>query len=394
MREVYIVDAKRTAIGSFGGAFKNLTAVDLGVAVLKDLIDKNNIDISDIDEVIIGNVLQGGAKQNVARQVAINASLPVEVAAFTVNKICGSGLKAINLAYSTIVSGENDLVIAGGTESMSNASFVTLNSRYGNRLGDVTMYDTILRDALTDAFEGVHMGITAERIATEKGYTREELDVFACESQRRAQVAIENGKFKNEITTVSIPQRKGEPVVVDTDEYVKFNTTVETLGKLRTAFKSDGVVTAGNASGINDGASLLILASKEKCEELGLKPLAKIVATGKGGVKPETMGYGPIPAIRDVLKKANLTIDDIDLFEANEAFASQALSVMQEFNLDPAKVNVNGGAISLGHPVGASGARILTTLVHEMQKTKAKTGLATLCIGGGMGVSIIVENCN
>ncbi len=393
MREVYIVDAKRTPIGSFGGSFKDLSSVQLGEVVLKDLMEKNNIKGSDVDEVIIGNVLQGGAKQNVARQVTINAGLPIEVAAFTVNKICGSGLKAVNLAYNSIVAGENEIVIAGGTESMSNAPFINTTNRFGNRMGDITMYDSILRDALSDAFEGVHMGITAERIAEEKGYTREELDVFACESQRRAQVAIENGRFKDEITPVLIPQRKGDPKLVDTDEFVKFNTTVETLGKLRPAFKKDGVVTAGNASGINDGASLLILASKEKCEELGLKPMAKILATGKGGVKPETMGYGPIPAIRDVLKRANLNVEDIDLFEANEAFAAQALSVLQEFNLDPAKVNVNGGAISLGHPVGSSGSRILTTLVHEMKKTNAKTGLATLCIGGGMGVSIIVENC-
>ncbi len=394
MREVYIVDAKRTPIGNFGGAFTSLSAVQLGEVVLRDLLERNNLKGTDIDEIIIGNVIQGGAKQNVARQVAITAGVPVEVPSFTVNKICGSGLKSVNLAYSSIVSGENELVIAGGTESMSNAPFVTLNSRYGSRLGDVTMYDTILRDALTDAYEGVHMGITAERIAEEKGYTREQLDIFSVESQRRAQAAIEAGKFKDEITPVTIPQRKGDPVVVDTDEYVKFNSTVEALAKLRPAFKKDGVITAGNASGINDGASLLILASKEKCEELGLKPMAKIIATGKGGVKPETMGYGPIPAIRDVLKKANKTIDDIDLFEANEAFAAQALSVLNEFNLDPAKVNVNGGAISIGHPVGASGARILTTLVHEMKKSNAKTGLATLCIGGGMGVSIIVENCN
>ncbi len=393
MKEVYIVDAKRTPIGSFGGSFKNLSAVQLGEVVLKDLVEKNNLKGTDVDEVIIGNVLQGGAKQNVARQVSVNAGLPVEVPSFTVNKICGSGLKAVNLAYSSIVSGENDLVIAGGTESMSNAPFVNLNGRYGSRLGDVTMYDTILRDALTDAFEGVHMGITAERIAEEQGFTRETLDAFACESQRKAQVAVESGRFKEEISPVTIPQRKGDPVVVDTDEFPKFNTTVDTLGKLRPAFKKDGVITAGNASGINDGAALLILASKEKCEELGLKPMAKILATGKGGVNPETMGYGPIPAIRDVLKKANLTIEDIDLFESNEAFAAQSLAVAKEFNLDPEKVNVNGGAISLGHPVGASGSRILTTLVHEMKKRGSKTGLATLCIGGGMGVSIIVENC-
>ncbi len=393
MKEVYIVDAKRTALGSFGGAFKALSSVQLGEAVVKNLLETNNIKGTDVDEVIMGNVLQGGSKQNVGRQVAINAGLPIEVPGMTINKICGSGLKAVMIAYQSIAMGENDLVIAGGTESMSNAAFVSSTSRYGNRLGDVTLKDTILVDALTDAFEGVHMGITAERIATEKGYTREQLDTFAVGSQAKAKAAIESGRFKDEIVPVTIPQRKGDPVVVDTDEHPKFGTTVETLSRLRPAFTPEGVVTAGNASGINDGASALIIASKEKCEELGLKPMAKIVSTGKGGVKPETMGYGPIPASLDALNKANMTVADIDLFEANEAFASQALSVAEGLKLDLDKVNVNGGAIALGHPVGASGARILTSLVHEMKKRDAKTGLATLCIGGGMGVAVIVENC-
>ncbi len=393
MREVYIVDAKRTPVGNFCGSFKDLSSVQLGEVVVKDLLEKNNIKGSDVDEVIIGNVLLGGSKQNVARQVSIGAGLPVEVPAMTINKVCGSGLKSVIIAYNSIAIGESDLVIAGGTESMTNASFVSTQSRMGSRLGDVTLHDTILRDALTDAFEGVHMGITAERIAAEKGYTREQLDAFSAESQRRAQVAVESGRFKDEISPVTIPQRKGDPIVVDTDEYPKFGTTVETLAKLRPAFKKDGIVTAGNASGINDGASALILASKEKCEELGLKPLAKIVSTGKGGVNPETMGYGPIPATRDALKKANLEIKDIDLIEANEAFASQAMSVVAELGMDIEKVNVNGGAIAIGHPVGASGARILTTLVHEMKKRESKRGLATLCIGGGMGVALIVENC-
>ncbi len=393
MREVYIVDAKRTPVGSFCGAFKTLSSVDLGVAVVKNLIESNNIKGTDVDEVVMGNILQGGAKQNVARQVAVNAGLPVEVPAMTINKLCGSGLKSVILGYQSIALGENDLVIAGGTESMTNGTFVSTASRFGNRLGDVSLHDTILRDALTDAFEGVHMGITAERIAEEQGYTREALDKFSVESQRRAQVAVESGRFKEEIAPVTVPQRKGEPVVVDTDEYPKFNTTTESLSKLRPAFKKDGIVTAGNASGINDGASAVILASKEKVEELGLKPLAKIVSTGKGGVKPETMGYGPIPATRDALKRANMTVADLDLIEANEAFAAQAMAVVQELEMDMDKVNVNGGAIAIGHPVGASGARILTTLIHEMKKRDAKTGLATLCIGGGMGVSLIVENC-
>ncbi len=393
MKEVYIVDAKRTPVGSFCGALKSLSSVQLGEVVVRNLLESNNIKGSDVDEVIMGNILQGGAKQNVARQVSINAGVPIEVPAMTINKLCGSGLKAVMLAYQSILMGENDLVIAGGTESMTNGAFVSTTSRFGNRLGDVKLQDTILLDALTDAFEGVHMGITAERIAAEKGYTREQLDAFSANTQAKAQAAIEGGRFKDEIVPVSIPQRKGEPVVVDTDEFPKFGTTTESLGKLRPAFKPDGVVTAGNASGINDGAAALIIASKEKCEELGLKPMAKIIATGKGGVKPETMGYGPIPASLDALKKANMTIEDIDLFEANEAFAAQALSVVEGLNMDINKVNVNGGAVAIGHPVGASGARILTTLVHEMKKRDAKTGLATLCIGGGMGVAVIVENC-
>ncbi len=393
MKEVYIVDAKRTPVGSFCGALKNLNSAQLGEIVVRNLLEANNIKGSDVDEVIMGNILQGGAKQNVARQVAVNAGIPVEVPAMTINKLCGSGMKSVMLAYQSILLGENDLVIAGGTESMTNASFVSSTSRFGNRLGDVKLQDTILLDALTDAFEGVHMGITAERIAAEKGYTREQLDEFSVGSQAKAQAAVESGRFKEEIVPVSIPQRKGEPVIVDTDEYPKFGTTVESLAKLRPAFKPDGIVTAGNASGINDGASALIIASKEKCEELGLKPMAKIIATGKGGVKPETMGYGPIPSSLDALKKANMTIEDIDLIEANEAFAAQAMAVVEELKMDINKVNVNGGAIAIGHPVGASGARIITTLVHEMKKRDSKTGLATLCIGGGMGVSIIVENC-
>ncbi len=393
MRDVYIVDAKRTAVGSFCGAFKTLSSVQLGEVVVKHLLEANNINGSDVDEVIMGNILQGGAKQNVARQISINAGLPIEVPAMTINKLCGSGLKAVMLAYQSIAMGENDLVIAGGTESMTNGAFVSTSNRFGNRLGDVKLHDSILQDALLDAFEGVHMGITAERIAAEKGYTREQLDAFSANTQAKAQAAIESGRFKDEIVPVSIPQRKGEPLVVDTDEFPKFGTTIESLAKLRPAFKPDGVVTAGNASGINDGAAALIIASKEKCEELGLKPIAKIVATGKGGVKPETMGYGPIPATLDALKKANMTINDIDLFEANEAFAAQAMSVVEGLGMDINKVNVNGGAVAIGHPVGASGARILTTLVHEMLKRDAKTGLATLCIGGGMGVALIVEKC-
>ncbi len=393
MREVYIVDAKRTPVGNFCGVFKDLSSVDLGVSVVKNLIENNNLKGTDVDEVVMGNILQGGAKQNVARQIAVKAGIPVEVPSMTINKLCGSGLKAVILGYQSIALGENDLVIAGGTESMTNANFVNTTSRFGSRLGDVTLHDTILRDALTDAFEGVHMGITAERIAEEKGYTREQLDEFAAESQRRVKVAVESGRFKEEIAPVTIIQRKGEPILVDTDEYPKFNTTLESLARLRPAFKKDGVVTAGNASGINDGASAVILVSKEKMEELGLKPLAKIISTGKGGVKPETMGYGPIPATKDALKRANMTVADLDLIEANEAFAAQAMAVVEELEMDMSKVNVNGGAIAIGHPVGASGARVLTTLIHEMKKREAKLGLATLCIGGGLGVALIIENC-
>ncbi|MFV0441324.1 MAG: acetyl-CoA C-acetyltransferase [Lachnospirales bacterium] len=394
MRDVYIIDAKRTPVGTFCGVFKDLDAVDLGVTVVKDILEKNNVPANSVDELVFGNVLQGGQKQNVARQIAVKSGLPVSVPAMTINKVCGSGLKTVILGYQSIALGENELVVAGGTESMTNGAFVSLNSRLGNKMGDISMYDTVLRDALTDAFEGVHMGITAERIAEEKGFTREKLDRFSLSSQNKAQEAIESGRFKDEISPVSVPQRRKDPIIVDTDEYPKFNTTLEGLGKLRPAFKKDGVITAGNASGINDGASAVILASKEKVEELGLKPMARIVSTGKGGVNPETMGYGPIPATLDALKRANLEIKDIDLIEANEAFAAQALAVMEELNMEPEKVNVNGGSIAIGHPVGASGTRILTTLLHEMKKREAKTGLATLCIGGGMGVSLIVELCN
>ncbi len=393
MREVYIIDAKRTPIGSFCGALTNVNSVNLGVTVVKNMLATNGLKGENVDEVIFGNILQGGDKQNIARQISINSGIPFTVPAMTINKLCGSGLKAVMLGYQSIALGENDLVVAGGTESMTNASFVSKSTRLGNRLGSTTLEDTILTDALTDAFEGVHMGITAERIVKEKGYTREQLDEFALSSQHKAQKAVETGRFKDEIVPVVIPQRRGDDIVVDTDEYPRLNATIEGLAKLRPAFKKDGVVTAGNASGINDGASAIILASKEKAEELGLKPIAKIISTGKGGVKPETMGYGPIPASKDALNKANMTIDDIDLIEANEAFAAQAMAVVDELQMDINKVNVNGGAIALGHPVGASGARILTTLLHEMLKTDAKNGLATLCIGGGMGVAVIVEKC-
>ncbi len=391
MKEVYIVDAIRTPIGSFGGSFKNVSSVQLGEVAVKALIDRNNLNVNEIDEVYFGNILQGGNKQNIARQIAVNAGIPVEVPATAINILCGSGLKTVTLAAQSIWAGENDLIIAGGTESMSNAAYVDTSSRWGTKMGDFKLVDTMLNDALTDAFTGIHMGITAENIAAEKGYTREELDRFAVESQNKAQKAQEAGKFVDEITPVTIPQRKGDPIVVDKDEYIKYDAKVENLARLRPAFKKDGVITAGNASGINDGASALIIASKEKCEELGLKPMAKIISTATAGVKPEVMGYGPIPSTEKALKKAGLEIGDIELVEANEAFAAQAKSVVDGLGINPEIVNVNGGAIALGHPVGASGARILTTLLYEMKKRENKLGLATLCVGGGMGVSVIVE---
>lgn len=390
MREAVIVSAVRTAVGSFGGSLKDVSAANLGAIVIKEAISRAGIQPADVDEVYMGNVVQAGQGQNVARQAAVNAGIPVEKPAVTINMVCGSGLRAVSLAAQLIRLGDCDVVVAGGTENMSQAPYAIPNARWGQRMGNGTMVDTMINDALTDAFSQVHMGITAENIAEKWGITRQEQDAFAAASQQKAEAAIKDGKFAEEIVGVEIPQKKGDPVVFCQDEYPRFGATVEGLGKLRPAFKKDGTVTAGNASGINDGAAALVIMSAEKAQQLGLKPLAKILSYGSKGLDPAIMGYGPFYATKAALEKANLTIEDLDLIEANEAFASQSIAVAKDLNFDPAKVNVNGGAIAIGHPVGASGARILVTLLHEMQRRDAKKGLATLCIGGGMGTAIIV----
>ncbi|MGJ4796399.1 acetyl-CoA C-acetyltransferase [Streptococcus pyogenes] len=390
-KEVVITSPYRTPIGNFGGVFKSLSAVDLGVTVVTKILADTGLKSDAIDEVIFGNVLHAGLGQNVARQVALNAGLSYDTPAFTIDMVCGSGLKAVELGAQKIQTGNADIVLVGGTENMSQAPYVLQGQRWGSRMGDSKVVDTMLKDGLSDAFAGYHMGITAENIVQQYGLTREEQDAFAADSQRKAQLAIEKGRFKEEIAPVTIPQRKGEPLLIDQDEYPKFGTTVDKLAKLRPAFiKDEGTVTAGNASGINDGAAAILLMSKEKAEELGLPILAKITSYASAGVDPSIMGCGPIPATKKALAKAQLTIDDIDLIEANEAFAAQALAVSRDLGFDNEKVNVNGGAIALGHPIGASGARILVTLLAEMAKRDVRHGLATLCIGGGQGQSIIV----
>jgi acetyl-CoA C-acetyltransferase len=391
MREVIIASAVRTAIGSFGGALKDVSAAELGAVVIKEAVAKAGIKGELVEEVVMGNVIQAGLGQNVARQAAIKAGLPVEVPAMTINKVCGSGLRTVALAAQMIKAGDADIVVAGGMENMSQAPYLLKTSRWGQRMGDGKMVDSMINDALWDAFNNYHMGVTAENIAKEWNLTREEQDEFALNSQLKAEVAIKAGKFKDEIVPVVIPQRKGEPKVVDTDEYPRFGATIEGMAKLRPAFIKDGTVTAANASGINDGAAAFVVMSAEKAEELGITPLAKIVSYGQKGLDPSIMGYGPFHATKKALEVANLKIEDLDLIEANEAFAAQSLAVAKDLNFDMSKVNVNGGAIALGHPVGASGARILVTLLHEMQKRDARKGLATLCIGGGMGTALIVE---
>jgi len=391
MKEVVIVSAVRTAIGSFGGSLKAVSAVEMGTVVVKEALKRANVSPEVVEEVIFGNVLQAGLGQNVARQVSVKAGIPIEVSSFTVNKVCGSGLKAVALAAQAIMAGDADVIVAGGTESMSQAAYIIPSARWGQRMGDAQIIDTMVADGLTDVFNKYHMGVTAENIVDKYGFTRTQLDEFAVASQNKAVKAIADGKFKAEIVPVIIPQKKGDPIVIDTDEYPKPGTTLEGLAKLRPAFKADGVVTAANASGINDGAAAFVVMSKEKADELGLKPLVTIKSYASAGVAPEIMGTGPIPSTIKALSKAGLSVKDLDLVEANEAFAAQALSVMQDLGLDPEKTNVNGGAIALGHPIGASGARILVTLIHEMEKRQSKTGLATLCIGGGQGISMIVE---
>lgn len=391
MREVVIVGAARTPIGSFGGALKGVSTRKLGAIAIKGAIERAGIKPEMVEEVIMGAVLQGALGQNVARQMTLDAGLPIETPAMTINKVCGSGLRSVELAAQIIKAGDADIIVAGGAENMSATAYAIPSARWGARMNNVPAVDMMVNDGLWDAFNGYHMGITAENVAEQWGLTREQLDEFSVISQNRAEAAIKEGKFKDEIVPVEIPQRKGDPIVFDTDEFPKFGTTMEKVAKLKPAFKKDGIVTAANASGINDAGAAVVVMSKEKADELGLKPLCTIKSYASAGVDPSIMGVGPIPASRKALDKAGLTIEDIDLVEANEAFAAQSLAVRKDLNLDPEKTNVNGGAIAIGHPIGASGCRILITLIYEMMKRDSKYGLATLCIGGGMGTALIVE---
>lgn len=390
LQEAVIVSAARTAIGTFGGGLADVPAVKLGEICIRAAMERASIGAEEVEEVIMGNVLQAGLGQNPARQAALNAGLRDSTPALTINKVCGSGLKAVILAAQAIRLGDADCIVAGGMENMSQAPYLVEKARFGYRMGDGQLVDEIQRDGLIDAFSGVHMGITAENICSEYRVNRQEMDLFALESQHRALQAIEAGRFREEIVPVEVPARKGA-VIFDTDQQPRFDTTAEALAKLRPAFKADGSVTAGNSSGLNDGAAALIVMSRRKAEQKGLRPLATIRSYAAAGVEPRLMGMGPVPATRLALEKAALEIENIDLIEANEAFAAQALAVSKELKVDRARLNVNGGAIALGHPIGASGARILITLLHEMRRCQAHYGLATLCIGGGQGVAMIVE---
>ena len=391
MREVVIVSAARTPIGNFGGTLKGVPTRKLGAIAIKGAVERAGIKPEMVDEVIMGAVLQGALGQNVARQMTLDAGLPIETPAMTINKVCGSGLRAVELAAQIIKAGDADIIVAGGAENMSATAYAMPTARWGARMNNTQMMDMMVNDGLWDAFNGYHMGITAENVAEQWGITREELDEFSVISQNRAEAAIKAGKFKDEIVPVEIPHRKGDPIVFDTDEFPKFGTTIDKVAKLKPAFKKDGIVTAANASGINDAGAAVVVMSKEKAEELGIKPLCTIKSYASAGVDPSIMGVGPVPASRKALDKAGLTIEDIDLVEANEAFAAQSLAVRKDLNLDPEKTNVNGGAIAIGHPIGASGCRILITLIYEMMRRDSKYGLATLCIGGGMGTALIVE---
>ncbi len=391
MREVVIVSAARTPIGNFGGTLKGVPTRKLGAIAIKGAVERAGIKPEMVDEVIMGAVLQGALGQNVARQMTLDAGLPIETPAMTINKVCGSGLRAVELAAQIIKAGDADIIVAGGAENMSATAYAMPTARWGARMNNTQMMDMMVNDGLWDAFNGYHMGITAENVAEQWGITREELDEFSVISQNRAEAAIKAGKFKDEIVPVEIPQKKGDPIIFDTDEFPKFGTTIDKVSKLKPAFKKDGIVTAANASGINDAGAAVVVMSKEKADELGIKPLCTIKSYASAGVDPSIMGVGPIPASQKALAKAGLTIEDIDLVEANEAFAAQSLAVRKDLNLDPEKTNVNGGAIAIGHPIGASGCRILITLIYEMMKRDSKYGLATLCIGGGMGTALIVE---
>jgi acetyl-CoA C-acetyltransferase len=391
MRDAVIVSAVRTAVGSFGGALKDIPAAELGAIVIAEALKRAGISGEQVDEVIFGNVLGAGLGQNVSRQCSLKAGIPIEVPTYSVNKVCGSGLKTVGMAMQMIRAEEADIVVAGGTESMSMAPYLMEKARWGMRMGDGKVVDAMIKDGLWDAFNNYHMGITAENIAEKYDVSREDMDKFALSSQLKAVAAIDAGKFKDEIVPVPIPQRKGDPVLFDTDEYPKRGSTIEALTKLKPAFKKDGRVTAGNASGINDGAAAFVIMSADKAKELGIKPMAVIRSFGAGGVDPSIMGMGPVPASKKALAKAGVTVADLDVIEANEAFAAQALAVGRELGFPEEKLNPNGGAIAIGHPIGASGGRILVTLLYELKRTGGKLGLATLCIGGGQGAALVVE---
>lgn len=391
MEDLVILAAKRTAIGKFGGTLESIPAHQLGAKVITALLEQTGLQPAQINEVILGQVLTAGVGMNPARQATLGAGLPIETPAMTINKVCGSGQKAVHMAAQSIRAGDADIIIAGGQENMSLSPHILPNSRNGNRMGEWAMVDTMIRDGLWDVFNDYHMGCTAENLSEKFTISREEQDEFAAASQQKAEAAQKAGKFNEEIVTVEIPQRKKDPILFSEDEFPRHGTTAETLAKLRPAFSKTGTVTAGNASGINDGAAAMIIASASKAKELGLEPIARIAAYASAGVDPAIMGYGPVPASRLCLQKAGWSVGDLDLIEANEAFAAQAISVNRDMGWDTSKVNVNGGAIALGHPIGASGARIMVTLLHEMAKQDAKKGLATLCIGGGQGVAIALE---
>lgn len=396
MKKVVITSATRTAIGAFGKSLQNISARQLGAAVIKEALKRSKISGEQVDEVLFGCVIQAGLGQNIARQCSIDAGIPAHVPSMTINKVCGSGLRTVSLAAQLIKSGDLDIVVAGGTENMSQAPYILKNQRWGSRMGNIQATDELVEGGLTDVFNNYHMGITAENLVEQFSITREEQDQFAVNSQNKAQKAIESGRFKDEITSIEVVTKK-ETVVFDTDEHYSKDSSIDKISKLRPAFKKDGTVTAANASGINDGAAALVIMSEEKALQLGVPILAEIVDYGQGGVDPSIMGYGPVPAIKNALKRAKMNLNDIDLFELNEAFAAQSLAVVKGLEqvgvglVASDKLNVNGGAIALGHPVGASGARILVTLLHEMQKRNANTGLASLCIGGGMGTTLIVK---
>lgn len=391
MKDVYIIDAARTAIGSYGGSLESLSSVSLAQSLVGPMIERNELSPEDVDQVLLGNVLQAGSGQNIARQVLVGSGIPVDRTAMTINMVCGSGLRTVTMAAQEIKCGDAGLVIAGGSENMSRSVYVLDKARQGYRMGHGELVDIMIRDGLWDAFNDYHMGVTAENLAEKYRISREEQDLFAAESQNKAEKALKEGRFEQEILPVYIPQRKGVPKEFKTDEYIRSGVTPESLAKLRPAFKKDGTVTAGNSSGINDGAALCVVAGEDRAKELNLTPMARIVSYGYAGVDPSIMGIGPVKAVNLALRKAGWTIADLELIESNEAFAAQALSVNKELQWDPSLINVNGGAIALGHPIGASGARIVVSLLYEMQRRNLRKGLATLCIGGGMGIAVCVE---